>query len=111
MKKIEQLMSEQEIFKDSSLSIDSLAVQVGIKRHNVSVAINRCTQKNFNTFVNEYRIKHIIRVLSDNDRRPLSVEGVAFASGFSEPRNFYRVFKKITGLTPTEFLNNIEKNR
>jgi YesN/AraC family two-component response regulator len=109
IKEIEQLMSEKEIYKDPELSVDSLANKIKTKRHYVSMAINRCTNKNFSTFINEYRIKNVIRALSKTDSQTFSIEGIAYDSGFNDRRNFYRVFKKMTGLTPTEFLSNVKK--
>jgi AraC-like DNA-binding protein len=110
IKEIEQLMLEKEAFKDPELSIDSLANKINTKRHYVSIAINRCTNKNFHTFINEYRIKNVIRVLSGTDNPAFSIEGIAYDSGFNDRRNFYRVFKKMTGLTPTEFMKNMVVN-
>ena len=81
-----------------------LAQKLGMKRHHVSAAINKCTQKNFNTIINEYRIKEAVLALS-NDK--LNVDRIALLCGFSDRRSFYRVFKKMTGLSPTEFRNNM----
>ena len=108
IKQIEQLMNEKEIYKDPELSLDSLALLLNIKRNRVSMAINRCTKKNINTFINEYRIKNVICLLSKANRHTFSIEGAAYDSGFNAPRTFYRVFKEMTGLTPSEFINNIE---
>jgi YesN/AraC family two-component response regulator len=105
MKNIVRLMNEKELFRDASLSIDLLAQQINAKRHYVSMAINRCTKKNFNTFVNEYRINYAKRILSKQHLQTFSIEGIAFDSGFNDSRNFHRVFKKLTGLSPLEFLN------
>jgi YesN/AraC family two-component response regulator len=108
MKEIEALMLK-EIYKNSALSLEMLAKQLGAKRNYVSGAINRCTKKNFNTFVNEYRIKEAIRHLSKKNIQSFSIDSIAFEVGFNDPRNFFRVFKKMTGLTPTEFVNNIKQ--
>jgi len=85
-------------------TVDMLAQKLGLKRYNVSIAINRCTQKNFNTLINEYRIKEAILSLSN---KKFTVDQIAFDCGFSDRKSFYRIFKKITGLSPTEFRNNV----
>ena len=64
MREIERWMTEEKVYKDDFLSVGLLAQKIGMKRHNVSIAINRCTQKSFNTFINEYRIKEAIQLLS-----------------------------------------------
>ena len=104
MKEIERLLTDEKIYKESSITVDMLAQKLGLKRYNVSIAINRCTQKNFNTLINEYRIKEAILSLSN---KKVTVDQIAFDCGFSDRKSFYRIFKKITGLSPTEFRNNV----
>ena len=106
MNRIEQIMSEEKLYKNALLSIDSLAHKLGVKRHEVSGAINHCKKKSFNAFVNEYRIKEAVRLLSQEDTEAFSIDYFAFDAGFTDRTNFYRVFKKMTGLSPTEFKKN-----
>jgi len=106
MKDIERLMSEEKLFREITLSVDSLAHKLGVKRYYISEAINHCTQKSFNTFVNEYRIKEAIRLLSAKENEAIPIDDIAFDSGFNDRKNFYRVFKKMTGLSPSGFRNN-----
>jgi len=101
MNNIEKIMSEDKLYTDPSLSVDSLALRLGAKRHYVSNAINRCTQKSFSAFVNEYRIKAAVQLLSKTDAT--TIDTISFEVGFNDRQNFYRVFKKMTGLSPTEF--------
>jgi len=110
MKEIERWMTEEKLYKDNSLSVGLLAQKIGMKRHNVSVAINKCAQKSFNTFINEYRIKEAIQLLSKPNAKDFTVDSIAYDCGFTDRKNFYRVFKKLTGLSPTEFKNNLLLN-
>jgi YesN/AraC family two-component response regulator len=107
MEVVERQMSEEKLYTDTTLSLDSLAQKLDIKRHYLSEAINRCTKKSFNTFINEYRIKEAIRLLSKSDAKNFSIDQIAFDSGFNNRISFHRVFKKITGLSPTEFRKNV----
>ena len=107
MKDIEKLMQTDKLYKDYTFSLDSLAQKLGTKQHYVSVAINHCTRKNFNTFVNEYRIKEAVQILSKNDARIPTMEAIAFDVGFSSRQIFHRTFKKLTGLSPAEFRRNV----
>ena len=110
MREIELLMTAQKIYTDTALSLEALAHKLGAKRHYVSVAINRCAKKSFNTFVNEYRIKEAIRLLSEKESQKPSIDSIAFDAGFNDRKNFYRVFKKMTGLSPTEFVAHLGDN-
>jgi len=107
MKDIEKLMSEEKLYADVALSVDLLAQKLGAKRHYVSIAINRCVNKSFNTFVNEYRIKEAVQLLSKTNSKALTIDAIAFDVGFNDRQNFYRVFKKMTGLSPAEFRENV----
>jgi AraC-like DNA-binding protein len=107
MKVIEKLMSDEKLYTDISLTLDILALRLGAKRRFVSNAINNCTTKSFNAFINEYRLKEAIRLLSKKDFNLLSIDQISFNAGFGDRHNFYRVFKKTTGLSPTEFRKNV----
>lgn len=69
-------------------------------------AVSRCTGKTFKTWLNEYRIKEAIRLLSDKNNSTISIDALTFESGFSDRTTFYRVFKKMTGISPTDFKKN-----
>jgi len=109
MKAILNLMMKEKLYRDANLSVDLLAHKIGAKRHYVSTAINRCMNRSFNTFVNEYRIREAIQVLSKNDNNAFTIDAVAYDTGFNDRNNFYRVFKKMTGLSPTDFRKNVVK--
>jgi len=105
MKDIEQLMVEEKLYREHSLTVNCLALKLGAKRHYVSEAINHCFKKSFNTYINEYRINEAIQLLSKQDTDSLTIDSIALDIGFNNRLSFYRVFKKMTGLSPTEFRN------
>lgn len=105
MEEIQKLV-ENGLYKDKNLTMESLAEKICTHQNYISNAINHCTGKNFKTYINEYRIKEAIRIFSGDNYGSLSIDDVAYKSGFNERTNFYRTFKKITGLSPTEFRNN-----
>jgi len=51
--------------------------------------------------------KEAILLLSNFKYHHFSINGIAIDAGFSDRRNFYRVFKKATGLSPSEFVNHL----
>jgi len=68
--------------------------------------VSRCTGKTFKTWLNEYRIKEAVRLLSDKDNPNISIETVAWDAGFNDRKTFHRIFKSTTGLSPTDFKKN-----
>lgn len=108
MQKIQRVMEEEKAYLNFNLSLDILADRLNINRSLLSQVINQYTESNFNQFVNDYRVKEAI-LLFDNDKTlSLSIDTIAYDSGFSNRVSFYRSFKKVTGLSPTEYRNNKE---
>lgn len=60
----------------------------------------QCFHVNFSTYLNEYRIEKA-RALMQNPR--INIKDISIACGYSDPNYFTRVFKRLTGLTPTEY--------
>ena len=58
------------------------------------------TQKTFTQFVNEFRIVHACKLLSEEQ---MSVADVCFECGFNNFSHFNRQFKKVTGFSPTQY--------
>jgi AraC-like DNA-binding protein len=106
MKEIELLISGKELYKNPALTLDILAKELQVKRNYVSRAINRCRNINFNAYINEYRIKEAIQILSGSNHGKKSIEDIALQVGFNDRSVFSRAFKKITGLPPGSFISN-----
>jgi AraC-like DNA-binding protein len=106
MKKIEQLITEKQLYRKTDISIDEVALALGVKHHIVSMTISHCRKINFKTFINEYRVKEAMLLLSDSKKKNLSIEGIACEAGFTDRYNFYRIFKKHTGHSPVDFRKN-----
>jgi AraC-like DNA-binding protein len=88
-------------FKNSELTLEILAQNTHINRNSLSHAINAVTGKNFNSFVNEYRIKEALRIISKTPNRHM--DELYEQVGFRSRTSFYRTFKQITGLSPRDF--------
>lgn len=108
MEKIEKIMLTDDFYKHPELTLDMMVAQTGLNRAYLSAALNRCTGKNFNTYINEFRVKEAIRLMSEPRNEKLTIEAIGFDAGFNDRSSFYRIFKKITGLSPTEFRKNIK---
>ena len=100
--KIDELMKEQELFRNSQLTIHDLARAANSNRTYVSAAINKQYNVNFSTYVNRFRVEAAKRILTDS-KYEHDKEAIADAiplSGFQTDQTFYRVFKELTGTTP-----------
>ena len=105
--KLQSLLQSEQLYSDADLTVDKLAHRLKVNKAYLSRAINNCSGKNFNTYINDYRIKKAVLLISDDACR-LSFEGIAFEAGFNDRRSFYNAFKKITGLSPSDFRKSMQ---
>ena len=103
---LQTLFQNESLYRNEKLSIDDMANRMKVNRTYLSQAVNRCTGKNFSTFVNEYRIKDVVLQMSSTAQK-FTLEGLAFDVGFNDRKTFYNAFKKMTGLSPSEFQSNL----
>ena len=101
---LQRLMTEQLAYRTEDLSITRLAAQLKVPEYRLRRLINqRLGHRNFNAFVNGYRLDEARAVLADPQRRHLPVLGIALDAGFQSIGPFNRAFKAATGRTPTEY--------
>lgn len=106
MLRICQLMDEEQPFLNSELKIADIASQLGTNVSYVSACINRQKGCSFNQFVNGYRINYAKAMLRHKPEKKLSE--VWTASGFANETTFFRTFKTLTGMTPTDWKAQID---
>jgi len=95
------VMSDERPYLDPSLTLTDLTRAVGVNSTVLSHLINKGFEKNFNDFINEYRINEVkSRLRATDDETMLAI---AFESGFNSKATFNRAFKKFTGRTPKEY--------
>ena len=103
MESICTLMEEQQLYLDAELKLADLATRLGTNRTTISNCINSMRQCTFTQFVNTYRIRHAQQLMRDNPDKRASE--VWMESGFANETSFFRTFKTIVGMTPTEWKN------
>ncbi len=103
-----ELMEVEKIFADEDLSLGDLAFQLGISSHQLSEVLNEKIKKNFNQFVNHYRVNEAKVLLVEEPDR--SVISVCAAAGFNSTTTFNSVFSKYTGLSPRQYRKKYLKN-
>ncbi len=103
--KLQDLMQNKNLYLEPNLTLTDLSRQLGVNQTVLSYVINNGFSKNFNDFVNEFRINLVKEKLRNvNDSTLL---GVAFDCGFNSKATFNRAFKKFTGIAPKEFQDNL----
>lgn len=100
LEKLFDAMEKESLFLDASLSLKSLAKKLRLHPNQLSWLINEKTGKNFNQFVNSYRVKAFQEKALNPQFSHLSILGLAFESGFNSKTVFNTYFKKEVGMTP-----------
>ena len=108
LEKLTTVMTEKEIFKNSSLKLKDVASEIGIPPHQLSQLLNDNLGKSFSNFTNEYRVESACQLLTTNDH--LTLEGIGNEVGFNSKSTFYATFKKMKGMTPAKFKAALDKN-
>ncbi|WP_240337546.1 AraC family transcriptional regulator [Aquimarina sp. AD1] len=102
-KKIMEFMEEEKPFLNPDLNLTQLSQMLKIPASVVSETVNSGFDKNFNDFVNSYRVKEVQAMLKEGKQQQLSLLGIAYECGFNSKATFNRVFKKLTNTSPSQY--------
>lgn len=104
IKKLHQFENSKQ-FTKQDMSLAMLASQFETNTKYLSEIINTYKNKNFNSYINELRINYITDKLKNNNTYlQYKISYLAEESGFSSHSSFATVFKAVTGISPTVFI-------
>ncbi|AEV31303.1 putative integral membrane protein [Owenweeksia hongkongensis DSM 17368] len=104
LEQLKQLMDEDEIYLNPSLSLRELAQSLQIHPNKLSWLINENLGKNFNEYINSWRLTAFQQKALDPENSNITLLGLAYESGFNSKSVFNEFFKRSTGLTPRAWL-------
>jgi AraC-like DNA-binding protein len=97
-------MTTERVYRQEGLTIGGLAVKLGTPEYRLRQAINEgLGHRNFNVFLNGYRIGEAKAALADPEQKDVPVLTIAMDAGFQSIGPFNRAFRAETGMTPTEY--------
>ncbi len=110
LKKLEAFEKSNK-FTSNDMSLAQMASQFETNTKYLSEVINKHKGKNFNLYINNLRVKYIVKKLkSDPNYLNYKVSYLAEESGFSSHSSFATVFKNITGISPNVFIELLKKD-
>jgi putative ABC transport system permease protein len=98
-------------YQDAELTLSSLAEKLEMQPKELSRIVNTGLKKNFNDFINEYRVRDAILKMQDPGFDHITLLGIAFGAGFNSKSTFNRIFKQMTGKSPVEYKAELKKER
>ena len=109
MKRIVKLMDERKPYLNSELKLADVAKLLDTNRAYISTCINSEKGYTFNQYINYYRIEYAKQLIINHPRK--KINEVWSESGFSNETTFFRTFKTMTGMTPSEWKTEIDEHR
>jgi AraC-like DNA-binding protein len=107
-KLIKEYLNTKKPFLNPEFSISDISLALNVPQHHVAYCINTILNVRFTKLKSELRIAHAKELLQKGKHYNFTINGIGQSSGFSTRSNFYNAFKIETGLTPTQFLNQVE---
>lgn len=102
--KLQKLMEEQKIYKKEGLTIGGLAELMNEQEYRLRRLINgQLGFRNFNDFLNQYRINDACEILSDPSQTRKTILEIAYDLGYQSIGPFNKAFKELKGSTPTAY--------
>ncbi|MFM9836688.1 MAG: helix-turn-helix domain-containing protein [Cyclobacteriaceae bacterium] len=100
---LRQMFENRKLFLEAKLQLQEVADGLNVTTHNLSQTINSITGKPFYDFVNDYRVKHLQKLLADPTKKRFTILALGMDSGFNSKASLNRIFKAETGLSPKEY--------
>ncbi len=106
IKRLTNYMEVMKPYLNFDLTLPQLSDELDIPSHHLSRIINEKLSSSFFEFINLYRVKDVKEKIRNPEYDHYSLLGIAYDCGFNSKSAFNRVFKKITGVTPSEYKRN-----
>ncbi len=104
---LRNFMKEDRLYRDKRFTKAQLANHISWSEVQLSNILRDGLHTNFNDFINQYRVDEVKERLKNPQSRDYTLIAIAEECGFNSKTSFYRIFKKFTGHTPSEYLDQL----
>ncbi len=105
---LENYFRSEHPFLNKNLNINIVSVATGISSRDISFIINNQFHQRFTDYVNCYRINYVLNEIDIGDLKSYTWETIAMKAGFGSRSAFNAAFKKVSKVTPSEYLKKIK---
>ena len=107
-----KVLIEKKEYLKSDFTQQTVAKKIKTNTTYLSNIVNKHYQKSFSNYLNELRINYVINEIITNSRyREYTTQAIAESAGFKNADSFTTSFKKKTGVTPFQFINEVKKRK
>jgi AraC-like DNA-binding protein len=111
LSRLQDVMKQEQLYFDPNLNLKQVASKTGIPVNLISFLINNRLDISFNEWVNSFRIEAVKKQMTGSRFKEITIAGIAGECGFNSKATFNRVFKLQTGMTPREYLTQVNGNK
>jgi AraC-like DNA-binding protein len=97
-------ISEHQPFLNPGFNLTELSKSINVPEYHLHYIFRNIIKKPFVEYRNELRVAHVIQNLKKGMSDVITIEAIGANAGFNSRATFFTVFKKHTGLTPTQYL-------
>jgi len=108
--KLRIAMEEDSVYKNPNLTLSLLASELEISTKELSKFINDHYHMNFSEYINHHRIETVKKLLTAEEAQKFKLVALAEIVGFNSKSSFNATFKKMTGMTPSEYKKSQNSN-
>ena len=98
--KIQKVLDYVAAHYNENVTVDDAATVAGYEKSSFCRSFKNATNATFHQYLNSYRMKKAKILLTESDK---SIAQIAEHVGFSQHKNFCRLFKGTTGLSPSDY--------
>jgi AraC-like DNA-binding protein len=104
--KLNRVIENKKLYLNPELNIETLSTELNLKATTISQLVNQNTDYNFNDYINSYRVAETKKMLSNPEYSNYTIVAIGLEAGFNSKASFYRAFRKLEGMTPSEYQKN-----
>lgn len=102
--KIDNEVIGNKLFRNADLTISELSSTIKVNNNYISKAIKINGFENFNHYINTHRVVYVKNKLHSDELKTMTLMHIYSEAGFKNQSTFNKVFKKIEGITPSEYI-------
>lgn len=97
------LLEEEQLYLSQNIKISDISRALSIPEKTVSRAVNEHAGENFNAFINRFRVNFASTLITSESYSHYTIDAIAEESGFANKVSFYKAFKRVRGISPSEY--------
>lgn len=111
LKRLDEIMDKEEPYLNKRFSKTQLAGMMRITEPQLSQLLKEHHGKGYTDYINYYRVAYFKKLIEKENFKDFTLLSIGIECGFNSKTSFYRVFKSFTGLTPSEYMEQLKQNK